>query len=109
MANATAPYQVNGKWTIDVDPDDINFIVWDVTKDFSDRATQAAASNPVSMVPGGNIIVLQGPTVQGTVVIALVKMDVSDPLKTDHHGTVRVNCANGEQFDRTIYFNLEDH
>jgi hypothetical protein len=106
MANATAPYLGPDGWTIDVDPDDINFIVWDVTKDLTDRATTPAATNPVTILPTG-ITITQGPTVQGTVVIALVKMASGTFPK--RFGTMRMSCANGEQFDRTIYFNTEDH
>jgi hypothetical protein len=105
MANATAPYDGPKGKTIDVDPDDINYIVWDVTKDLSDRGTTAAS---VVMAPGGAITVSQGPTIQGTVVVAMLQMDVSVPL-VSHYGTVRVTCADGQRFDRTIYFNLEDH
>jgi hypothetical protein len=92
-------------WTIDIDPDDINFVVWDVTKDLSDRATTAAtaALNLVGMTA------TQGPTVQGTTVIALLSVTNGTTNATSPCGTARVTCANGERFDRTIYFNLEDH
>lgn len=103
MANATAPYLGAKGWTIDVDADDINFIVWDITKDLSDRATTAAS---VALLTNTGVTATQGPTIQGTVIIALIKMDMN---MSTHAGTVRVSCANGEQFDRTIYFNLEDH
>lgn len=104
MAGATAPYQGLKGWTIDIDPDDINFVVWDVTKDLADRATTMAS---VTALPTG-MTISQGPTIQGTTVIALVKS--LDAVATNPHViTVRIVCANGEQFDRSIYFALEDH
>lgn len=102
MAMATTPYLSGTQWMIDVDPDDINFVVWDVTKDLADRATTAAACTLVTT----GVLVQQGPTVQGTLIIALVKMAAGTPLPS---ATARVTCANGEQFDRTVYFNLESH
>lgn len=108
MANATTPYLGALGWTIDVDPDDKNFVVWDVTKDLNDRATTASGVT----LDKNAVTVLQGPTIQGTTIIALIQMDVSGinaGTSVVHSATARVSCANGEQFDRTIYFNLEAH
>lgn len=105
MANATAPYDGPKGKTIDVDPDDINFIVWDITKDLSDRATTASSAALVST----GVTVSQGPTVQGTTIIALLAITNGTTNAQSPCATARVVCANGERFDRTIYFNLEDH
>ena len=105
MANATAPYQGPKGWTLDVDPDDINFVVWDVTKDLSDRATTASS---VTMVSSG-LTASQGPTIQGTSIIALLSVNSGITNTQAPSATMRITCANGERFDRTVYFNLEDH
>lgn len=101
---ATIPYLVGVKWTIDVDPNDKNYVVGILAKDLTDRATTISA---VSAVTAG-VTVLEGPTAQGTSVISKVTMDTSVP-DSDHSLTLRVVCANTEQFDRTIYFNLVDN
>lgn len=105
MANATAPYQGPKGWTLDIDPDDINFVVWDVTKDLSDRATTASS---VTLVPNG-VTASQGPTIQSTSIIALLSVNNGITNAQAPSATMRITCTNGERFDRTIYFNLEDH
>jgi hypothetical protein len=105
MANATAPYQGPLGWTIDVDPDDINFIVWDITRDLSDRGTSASSATLILT----GMTATQGPTIQGPTVIALLNVTTGTTNAQNPRATARVVCANGEQFDRTIYFNLEDH
>jgi uncharacterized protein (UPF0147 family) len=102
MANATAPYLGSKGWTIDIDPDDINYVVWDVSKDLTDRATTAASA---TLILNG-MTASQGPTVQGSTVIAMLTAVAN---AQNPSATARVTCANGERFDRTIYFNLEDH
>lgn len=105
MANATAPYDGPLGKTIDIDPDDINFVVWDVSKDLSDRSTTASSST--LLLTG--MTATQGPTVQGTTIIALLSVTAGTTNAQNPRATARVTCANGERFDRTIYFNLEDH
>lgn len=104
---ATAPYQDStGKWVMDVDPDDHNAIVANVANDLTDRATTAQS---VEAVLNG-VTVLQGPQIQGTsLMAALVTIDqtwvtANPTLKPSI--TFRVTCADGQRFDRTIYFNL---
>jgi hypothetical protein len=105
MANATTPSQGAKGWTIDIDPDEINFVVWDVTKDLSDRATTAESAT----LTLSGMTATQGPTVQGTTAIALLSAVDGTTNADSPCATLRVTCANGERFDRTIYFNLEDH
>lgn len=101
---ATAPYLKDGKWYIDVDADDHNYVVANVGNDLTDRATTASS---VAAVLNG-VTVLEGPDVQGSLMVALVTIDqVANVL--DPSITFRITCANTERFDRTIHFNLEDH
>lgn len=104
MATATAPYDGPLGKTIDVDPDDINNIVGDVTKDLTDRVTTAASVVAVL----SNVTALQGPTIEGTLIKAQVQMLVpaGATAATVYSITFRITCANGERFDRTIYFKL---
>jgi hypothetical protein len=101
---ATAPYQKGIQWWMDVDPDDKNYVVANVAADLTDRGTTAST---VSCTTVG-VTVLEGPSVQGSLMVAKVTMDTTVP-NSAHSITFRVVCANTEQFDRTIYFNLEDH
>jgi intracellular sulfur oxidation DsrE/DsrF family protein len=101
---ATAPYFKNGKWYIDVDPDDRNYVVANVGNDLTDRAT--TASSVVCILNG--VTVLEGPAAQGALMVALITVDQVANL-VEPSITFRVTCANGERFDRTIWLNLEDH
>lgn len=96
------PYLENGKWWMNVDPDDINYVVGDLTNDLTDRATTASS---VEFIASGCTIT-QPAVLQGSLAVVQVQMDAA---KTDNKGTFRVTCANSERFDRTVYFKLEDH
>jgi hypothetical protein len=104
MANAQQPYFENGKWWMDVDPDDQNYIVADVTKDLTDRAT--AATSVTTVVAG--VTVLEDAVVQGSLMVAKVTIDIEANVAAPVC-TFRVTCANTERFDRTVWFKLEDH
>lgn len=101
MAIATAPYPGPKGWTIDVDPDDINFIVGDITKDLNDRVTSAQSVTAIL----SNVTTSQGPTIEGTLVKAQVQLVANPPASAVYSITFRVVCVNTERFDRTIYFN----
>lgn len=101
---ATAPYQLDGKWFIDVDPDDHNYVVGNVGNDLTDRATTASA---VECICNGTTV-LAGPDAQGALMVAMVTIDQAAAV-AEPSVTFRVTCANGERFDRTIHFKLEDH
>lgn len=108
MANAQEPYFVEGMWWMDVDEDDHNFVVFNVTQDLTDRATTIASTGtPVELVLEG-VTVLEGPDPQGSLIVALLTIDKTANIPKPSC-TARVTCANGERFDRTINFNLEEH
>jgi hypothetical protein len=99
---ANAPYQKDGKWFLDIDPDDQNYVVANVTNDLTDRATTVTG---VACIASG-VTVLEGPQAQGSLMVAKVQAIAA---AQDPHVTFRMTCANTERFDRTIWFNLEDH
>lgn len=106
MANSTVPYFSNGKWMLDVDPDDWDYVVGDVTSDLTDRNTTAAS---VVGLPTG-CTVLEAAAAQGSLMVAKVTCEgLTQVAGVVPHITFRVTCANGERFDRTIWLNLEDH
>lgn len=99
-----APYQKEGKWWIDKDPEDKKFYVADVSQDLVDGATTATSVEAI--VQGVEVLVPA--VVQGSLmVVKLGGMDVSP--NAENYCTFRVTCANTEQFDRTIYFNKVDN
>jgi hypothetical protein len=101
---AATPYQENGKWYIDKDPDDKRYYVADITNDLTDSATTAQS---VEAVVSG-VTVLEGPTIQGSkIIVKLGGLDVS--ANAVNSCTFRVTCSNTEQFDRTIYFKRVDN
>ena len=101
MANA-APYQVGDKWTIDKDSDDKLWYVANVTAALTDGATTCAS---FEALPQG-VTILEKGLPQGNLGGLLpVKLDGMGAANTESYCTFRVTCANGEQFDKTIYFN----
>lgn len=98
----TAPYLVGDKNTIDKDPEDQLWYVANVIAQLTDSATTAVSFE----------VILQGVTLmekgapQGNLSGLLpVKLEGMGALNTESFCTFRVTCANGERFDRTIYFN----
>lgn len=104
MTNAPEPYFRDGKWWVDKDPDEMSFYVANITKELADRGTTAASV--VAVAQGVEILVQ--PVIQGNfVVIKLGGLDVSQ--NAVNFWTARVTCANGERFDRTMWFNRVDN
>lgn len=98
----TIPYLVGDKWTIDKDPEDKLWYVGNVTAALTDGATTAVSFEPI--VDGVSVLEQGAP--QGSLGGLLpVKLGGMGAQNTESYCTFRVTCANGEQFDRTIYFN----
>lgn len=95
----SVPLLINGRWTCFKDPDDQRFYKADVTNDLTDMATTAAS---VTTVVAG-VSILTAATISGsTMIVKLGGLDVSNnPV---NYCTFRITCANGEVFDRTIWF-----
>lgn len=97
---AIAPYQKDGKWYIDKDANDERYYVANIANDLADSATTAAS---VEAILGG-VVKLEEADLQGhLIVIKLGGLDTAANAK--NFWTSRVTCANGEKFDRTIWFN----
>lgn len=105
MANVAA-YTKGGKQYFDKDPDDQLFYVANIAADLTDSATTAAS---YTLITSG-VTVLQQAAPQGTNGSLLaVKIGALTTVAGDPFVTFRVTCANGEQFDRTVYFNSVDN
>jgi hypothetical protein len=103
---ASEPYEKNGKWWIDKDPNDKLYYVGNISQALIDSATTAV--DVEAIVEG--VEVLEGPELQdgpglpaGSLIA--IKLGGMGDEGTDSFCTFRVTCANTEQFDRTICFN----
>lgn len=95
------PYELNGRWYIDKDPDDKLFYVANVTAQLVDSNTTALSFEVI--VEG--VTLLEKGLPQGERGGLLpVKLGGMGPDDSDSYCIFRVTCANTEQFDRTIYF-----
>jgi hypothetical protein len=105
------PTKKGDRWYLDKDPDEKSFYAADVTQELADRGTTAASVAPV--IAGVTVLiapVIQTITVGGMqrtyVVIKLGGFDVTGAA--ENFWTARVTCANGEEFDKTTWFNRVD-
>lgn len=97
----TKPEFTGDKWRLDKDPDDKLWYVFNVIAQLTDGATTAVS---FEALPEG-VTVLEKAAPQGTFNGLLpVKLGGMGAAGTESLCTVRVTCANGEQFDRTMYF-----
>lgn len=105
---ASAPYQKpagSGKWFVDKDPDDELYYVANVTADLTDSATTAVSFETIAT----GVTVLETASPQGNLGGLLAVKVGGLGMTGESSLTFRVTCANTEQFDRTIYFNKEEH
>jgi len=94
-----APYLEAGKWWSEKHPLDERYWVADITIDLAERKTTAAE---VEAIVAG-VTVLQLPVIQGKLIP--VKLGgFNAATAAVNFCTFRVKCANGERFDRTIWF-----
>lgn len=108
MTAQTDTYYLRGRdWWIDKDPNDDLYYARDVQDDLAAMSTTAAAV--VALVDG--VELTEAGFIQGTMMIAKVKGGVSalSSLDAVNSLTFRITCANGEQFDRTIFFNMVEN
>jgi len=102
-AVSNAPYYRAGRWFVDKHPDDQRYYVAHIGADLEDRGTTALQ---VTAIVAG-VTVLVDPVIQG--VLILIKIGGFNSLNTaNNFCTFRVVCANGERFDRTLWFNRQD-
>lgn len=101
------------KWVAKKDPDDIGWYKFGLARDLTDRNTTPRAENPLVAICDGVELVAHpsgGPNLLfvGTDAHAFLGgLDLTSGA--DNFCTIRTTCANGEQFDRTMWFVREDH
>jgi len=94
-----APYLEAGRWWCAKHPLDERYWVANITVDLDERKTTAVS---VEAIPAG-VTVLQQPVIQGKLIP--VKLGgFNAATGAVNFCTFRVTCANGERFDRTIWF-----
>jgi hypothetical protein len=94
-----APYLEGGKWWSEKHPLDERYWVANLTIDLAERGTTAVS---VEAIVAG-VTVLQQPVIQGKLIP--VKLGgFNAATGAVNFCTFRVTCANGERFDRTIWF-----
>lgn len=105
------PALVAGKWRVPKDPDDKRLYKFGFAKDLTDSATTAVSA--VALVGGVVVEPIPPssqavPLVAGTdVLVMLSGLDVT--ANALNFCTIRLTCANGEQIDRSLWFDREDH
>jgi len=94
-----APYLQGGKWWCQKHPLDERYWVANITVDLDERKTTAASVEAIA----AGVTVLQQPVIQGKLIP--VKLGgFNAATGAANFCTFRVTCANGERFDRTIWF-----
>lgn len=91
----------SGKLTLDIDPDDKLWYIGNVTQQLADSGTTAVSFT--TLLEG--LTLLESGAPQGDRGGLLpVKLQGISNVNGEIKCTWRVICANGEQFDRTLYF-----
>lgn len=111
--SAKEPTIVDGKMTVDRDPDEISYYAADITQELIDRSTAPDPDNLTLDLVG--VVALQGPAIQTvaaagvtrTYVVVLLGAASGSP-PNDWRWTARVSCMNGERFDKTTWFRKVD-
>ena len=100
------PYEKDGRWYIDKDPDDKLYYVANVTAQLVDSATEAVSFE--ALPEGVQVLEKLEPQGErgGLLPVKLAGFGADD---AESYCIFRVTCANTEQFDRTIYFNRVDN
>ncbi|MEM8511108.1 hypothetical protein RCH14_000399 [Massilia sp. MP_M2] len=93
------PYLEAGKWWSEKHPLDERYWVADVTIDLAERGT--TATSVVAIVAG--VILLEQPVIQGKLIPVKLGGFNAAPGAVNFC-TFRVRCADGQRFDRTIWF-----
>jgi hypothetical protein len=100
---ATEPQLKAGKWTLDADPDDELWYVGDMTKWLTDNATTTAS---FELVPVGVEVLAKGDPQGDRGALLPAKLKMAPLPGTPPFCTFRVLTADGQRFDKTMYFNL---
>lgn len=101
MAN---PYLQSNKWMVPKDPDDKRYYKFGFANDLTASNTTGVLATAII----AGVTVLEPPVILGTdVVVKLGGLDVG--TSAQNFCTIRLECANGEQIDRTMWYVREDH
>lgn len=101
MATSTIPTLVQGKWTLQVDPDDeVNYVA-DVTQWLIDNATTAAS---FELIPTGVEVLLKGSPQGDRSGLLPAKLKFTTDVLQSRSCTWRVSTADGQRFDKTMHF-----
>lgn len=100
------PYEKDGRIYIDKDANDRLFYVADVTQQLVDSATTAIS---FEAIPVGVELIERGAPQGDRGGLLPVKLDGMGAPGEDSYCIFRVTCENGEQFDRTMWFNLVEN
>lgn len=101
MAESTAPKLTAGKWRLPVDPDDEVNYVFDVTQWLLDNATTAAS---FELVPVGVTVLLKGTPQGDRSGLLPAKLKLTEGATGERYCTARTTTADGQKFDKTMYF-----
>lgn len=96
------PYKVGDKHTIDADQDDELNYVADVRQWCLDNATTVAS---FEIIPVGVTVMVKGAAQGDMSGLLPAKFKVLYPEGEQAHATFRTKTADGQQFDKTIWFN----
>ena len=105
------PVLVEGKWTVDRDPDEKSHYAADITEELADRATTAVSVELILVgvvqleLPDIQVVTVEG--VERTYIVAFLGGTDTEP-PPGWKWVARVTCANGERFDKTTWFNKVD-
>lgn len=97
----TRPELVGDKWRLDKDPDDKLWYVANVIAQLTDAATTAVS---FEALPVGVTVLEKGAPQGDRGGLLPVKLEGMGADGTESSCTFRVTCANGERFDKTMYF-----
>lgn len=96
-----APALVQGRWTLQVDPDDeVNYVA-DVTQWLIDNATTVAS---FELIPLGIEVMLKGSPQGDRSGLLPAKLKFSSDVLPTRSCTWRVTTADGQRFDKTMHF-----
>lgn len=95
-------YAAGARWVIDKDLNEVSYYARDVGPDL---AASSTTLSQVDIISSG-VTLLAGPTIQDNTIVFMVGGG-SELKSVPNYVTIRVSCANGEIFDRTMHFKLK--
>lgn len=101
MATSKKPELVQGRWTLQVDPDDeVNYVA-DVTQWLIDNATTAVS---FELIPTGVEVMEKGAPQGDRSGLLPAKLKFTTDTVPSRSCTWRTTTADGQRFDKTMHF-----